>query len=441
MLLAGCSDENADSDSVESLSTTPSATGTMPGNTGPKLPATVAGPSSTMAPEMPAPAASPSSVEPEPAATVPDNVPPSPSMMPTAPSPNPSSTMPETPIQPEPEVVPPADDDVEPEPTAPSPTPTVQEPTLPPNPSGLPEPGDGGIARPAGTAGGLQVLDWAGFEAAVTYTFDDSNTTQIQNFDRLLGLEVPFTFYVQTGKTEASNTVWAQALAAGHELGNHTQSHQGSGNNLGPDTDAASQFLQETFSTVAYTMAAPNGSTDYIEVARSRFLINRGVSPGQISPNGNSDPLNLNGDIPPTGAGADYFIGLTDTARSNGRWQIVTIHGFQPQINGEYQPVDLDGFVQAVEYGKSLGDIWIGTMVDVGAYWLGQKAFSAASPQGAAGAEQTWAWTLPEHFPPDRYLRVVVDGGTLSQDGVNLPWNEHGFYEVALDAGSLTLTP
>jgi hypothetical protein len=34
-----------------------------------------------------------------------------------------------------------------------------------------------------------------------------------------------------------------------------------------------------------------------------------------------------------------------------------------------------------------------------------------------------------------------VDGGTLSQDGVPLPWNEHGFYEVALDVGSATLSP
>ena len=34
-----------------------------------------------------------------------------------------------------------------------------------------------------------------------------------------------------------------------------------------------------------------------------------------------------------------------------------------------------------------------------------------------------------------------VDGGTLSQNGKALAWNGHGYYEIALDAGSLTLSP
>ena len=58
-----------------------------------------------------------------------------------------------------------------------------------------------------------------------------------------------------------------------------------------------------------------------------------------------------------------------------------------------------------------------------------------------AGDTTTWTWTLPDHFPPGKYVRVMVDGGTLSQSGSLLPWNDHGYYEVALDAGSLTLGP
>jgi hypothetical protein len=48
---------------------------------------------------------------------------------------------------------------------------------------------------------------------------------------------------------------------------------------------------------------------------------------------------------------------------------------------------------------------------------------------------------LPPNFPPGKYLRVTVDGGTLTQHGVSLPWVTHGYYEVALDAGSLTWSP
>ena len=46
-----------------------------------------------------------------------------------------------------------------------------------------------------------------------------------------------------------------------------------------------------------------------------------------------------------------------------------------------------------------------------------------------------WTWTLPENFPPGKYLRVKVDGGTLTQGAAALPWVTHGYYEVALDAG------
>src|SRR5262245_2795056 len=47
-------------------------------------------------------------------------------------------------------------------------------------PSGLPVPPGGGVPRPNGTPGNLKVLDWAGFTAAVSYTFDDTNSSQIQ---------------------------------------------------------------------------------------------------------------------------------------------------------------------------------------------------------------------------------------------------------------------
>jgi hypothetical protein len=34
---------------------------------------------------------------------------------------------------------------------------------------------------------------------------------------------------------------------------------------------------------------------------------------------------------------------------------------------------------------------------------------------------------------------IVLDGALETQKGAALPWNAHGYYEVALDAGTLTL--
>jgi len=79
--------------------------------------------------------------------------------------------------------------------------------------------------------------------------------------------------------------------------------------------------------------------------------------------------------------------------------------------------------------------------VNVGAYWQGGKAFAAAMTS-TSGSDKTWTWTLPAHFPPGKVLRVRVGGGTLTQPGGRtLTWDDHGYYEVALDAGSVTLSP
>ena len=116
------------------------------------------------------------------------------------------------------------------------------------------------------------------------------------------------------------------------------------------------------------------------------------------------------------------------------------VHGFTGGTDGAYQPVSIDEFVSGVNHAKSFGDLWLDTVQSVGAYWRGQKLVSSASP-ASSGDAQTWSWTLPANFPPDTCLRVQVEGGTLTQEGQVVAWDDHGYYEIALDAGSVTLTP
>lgn len=310
-------------------------------------------------------------------------------------------------------------------------------------PSGTPElpvPQTTGVARPAGTADGLQVLDWAGFQAAVTYTLDDANPSQIANYDTLQGLGVPLTFYLWTNRLGASNAIWAQAIVDGHEIGNHTQSHlMGTDPNIAADTDAGEAFIEGRLGITVLTMAAPYGNLQYVDLARTSYLFNRGIGGPQVLPNDNSNPFNLPTFIPLQAAPASDFNARVDSARAAGGWECVLVHGFTGDAQA-YQPVDLQQFVAAVEYAKSFEDVWIGTLLDVGAYWLAQRLIGESVPSSANG-ETRWQWTLPEHFPPNRVVRVTVNGGTLQQNGAALPWDEHGYYEVSLDAGSLTLSP
>ena len=55
--------------------------------------------------------------------------------------------------------------------------------------SDLPIPaGDANVPEPSGAPGGLTVLHWAGFQGAVSYTFDDANASQIAHYDELQAL-------------------------------------------------------------------------------------------------------------------------------------------------------------------------------------------------------------------------------------------------------------
>lgn len=306
--------------------------------------------------------------------------------------------------------------------------------------SGLPiPPGPGAVPRPNGTPGNLVILPWAGFRAAVTYTFDDGNSSQIEHYPELQALGVPMTFYLTTGKPEATNPIWAQALKDGHELGNHTTNHARTGRPA--NIDGASALIRQAFGVEVWTMAAPFGDPSYGPLAASRFLVNRGVVNGLVGANDAVDPYDLYCYAPAeSGVRAATLNAEVDSAHAAGKWRIILLHGFSGGSDGAYLPVNFAEFAANVNHAKGLGDVWIDSMVAVASYWRGQRAVAAASPT-TSGASTTWTWTLPTHFPPGKYLRVRVAGGTLSQSGKALPWNEHGYYEVALDAGSLTLSP
>ena len=170
----------------------------------------------------------------------------------------------------------------------------------------LPVPPRGGVPRPSGAPGNVAVLDWAGFKAAVSYTFDDTNSSQIQHYAELQALGVRMTFYLITGKTaELADPTWARAVKDGHELGNHSRRHVRAG--TAADLEAADSDLHGKFGITVYTMASPYGDASYPPLATTRYLINRGVVNGLIAPADDTDPFNIHCYVPPARAAAGTF--------------------------------------------------------------------------------------------------------------------------------------
>jgi peptidoglycan/xylan/chitin deacetylase (PgdA/CDA1 family) len=348
--------------------------------------------------------------------------------------------------------------------------------------SGLPVPPGGFVHRPHGRPGNLEVLDWAGFTSAVSWTFDDSQRSQIDHYDALNAEGIPLTFYVNDGAATiamdtaaAYDAVWTKAAADGHEVASHTTHHC----NLDPTaTPALSNcaaltadatpfptageeitenvsYIEQHFGVSAvYTFATPYGDDDWnaADLAKKYFFLSRKVGGPFVAPNDATDPYEIPSQMMgtgPYGGGGDQladFNGFIDQSRTGKSWCIFLVHTIvsadhpSESYTWNFNPVDITVLDGSMEYEKSLGDVWGDTMENIGAYWVGQKVLASAQ-HDTWGPFQLWRWTLPPNFPPGKYLRVRVSGGTLWQNHRPLAWDPHGYYEISLDAGSLTLTP
>lgn len=326
-----------------------------------------------------------------------------------------------------------------------------------PAPTTLPvPPSTGVVAKPSGVVGGLKVVNWAGFKGAISYTFDDSLASQVTHYAELNAVGIPMTFYVVCGNSGA-NPVWTKAATDGHELGNHTYHHCkadgtlcsfGGGAWWGVDReiDDCTAYMKSTFGVKdVYTFAAPNGDGGWADPASARFMSNRGVSDFSVFPNDSTTAYGLPCHLANEGETATGtpvgFNAVTDDARSKGSWRIILAHNVDPTImDYGYHPVQVAEVVATMNYTKGLGDVWADTVVSIGSYWLGQRALNNLQPV-TSGTDKVYTWTLPAHFPPGHRLRVTVTGGKVKQCGSELPWNDHGYYEINLDAGSLTVSP
>jgi peptidoglycan/xylan/chitin deacetylase (PgdA/CDA1 family) len=318
--------------------------------------------------------------------------------------------------------------------------------------SDLPTPaGAATVPRPAGATASLKVLPWAGFKAAVTYTFDDAQPSQIDHWPDLQATGIAATYYITTSSNwyAGFDATWNEVFAAGNELGNHTVNHcnfnlSGCTKPLASaaaEIDDATTYIKSKLGPPdVWTMAYPFGDAGYKALAQARFFLARGTGGGMVAPGDNTDPFNLPCVAAAGGEAATVFDASIDSALAQGKWLIFLFHSLLPDAQNWFAGVDVASVTGSITHAKSLPDVWIGTVRDVGAYWLGQKTVAAVTAK-AAGAGMTWTWTLPAHFPPARFLRVTVGGGTLTQGGETLTWDGHGYYEVALDTGSLSWAP
>ncbi|HET7541353.1 MAG TPA: polysaccharide deacetylase family protein [Polyangiaceae bacterium] len=284
-----------------------------------------------------------------------------------------------------------------------------------------------GVAKPSGAAGGLKVIDWAGFKGAASFTFDDNRPSQMDSYSALKATGAHFTWFLIASSASASS--YKPTMADGQEIANHTQTHPQS-NPTQAEVTNAQNTLKTNFGVDVHSMAAPNCADGWKPFgAPAKLFQDRGpCGGGTIAPRDSKvDPLWLPAYMPTEGAPASEITGQL----AMGKWAIFVVHGFVNDGGMTYHPVPIANMTAAMSKAVSDG-YWPETMTNVGAYFQGQRLIPESATTSAT-------WTLPANFPPNMCVRITTTGGTVTQKGETIAWDSHGYYQISLDAGEVTI--
>jgi peptidoglycan-N-acetylglucosamine deacetylase len=242
-----------------------------------------------------------------------------------------------------------------------------------------------------------QSFNWpTGKRAAVSLSFDDARSSQVDTGLALLRKEgVKATFFVTSGNLEERLAGWKQAVADGHEIGNHSLTHPCTGNYpfslnnalenydlrmMAQQLDGANEQIQKLLGVKPRTFAYPCGQTfvgrglderSYVPLVAERFLVGRGYLDEAANNPAFCDLSRAMG-TPFDDMGVSQMKKLIDEAAADGRWVIFVGHEIGPR---RYQTTDADALVALCEYLKdSANGIWLAPVEEIGRYVLAQRS-------------------------------------------------------------------
>ncbi len=235
-----------------------------------------------------------------------------------------------------------------------------------------------------------------GYRAAVSLSFDDARTSQIDTGLPLLKrLGVKVTFFVQPAGVQERLEGWKQAVLDGHEIGNHTLSHPCTGNyefsvdnalenydlkRIAEQIDQANDQIQKLLGVKPKTFAYPCGQKlvgrgidveSYVPLVAERFLVGRGY----LSESSNNPRvMDLSQAMGTAFDDMDFaqMKEVVDEAVQQGRWVIFV--GHEVGSRG-HQVTDTKALESLCRYLKDPANkIWLGKVEEIGSYVQQQKA-------------------------------------------------------------------
>lgn len=235
----------------------------------------------------------------------------------------------------------------------------------------------------------------AGKRVAISLSFDDARLSQPDVGLALLEkCGVKATFFVEPRNMEPRLEGWKKIVAAGHEIGNHSQSHPCTGNyafslsnaledytleRMAKDLDSGSADIERLLGVKPKTFAYPCGLKfvgrgrdvrSYVPLVAERYLVGRGYMDEAANDPAFSDLAQAMG----TPFDDSDFAAMkkhVDQASKDARWVIFVGHEIGKK---GFQITDTAALESLAKYAKDPANgVWIDTVENVGRYVLQQR--------------------------------------------------------------------
>lgn len=254
-------------------------------------------------------------------------------------------------------------------------------------------------SKPAGDGSKMPAsrFPWPdGKRCAVSLSFDDARPSQVDVGVPLLNeYGVPATFYVSPSRVPERLDAWKAAVAAGHEIGNHSMRHPCTGNfpwsrqkaledytltQMAAELDQAGAEIQRLLRVRAATFAYPCGQKfvgrgervrSYVPLVAERFTAGRGWRDETANDPAFCDPAQLLA-VELDGLTFDQLKTLVETAAEQGAWLVLAGHEIGEKGRQTTRADTLRAFCEyAVDPQNGL---WVDTVANVARYIAEHRA-------------------------------------------------------------------
>jgi peptidoglycan/xylan/chitin deacetylase (PgdA/CDA1 family) len=304
----------------------------------------------------------------------------------------------------------------------------------------------------AGQTGALTVLPWNNHRAAVSLTFDDADSVQLDRVvPELSKRHLCATFFLTISKLTRLDD-WRKAQVQGQEIGNHSVSHEHPSTltRVSEETQVedAKRFLDSNFRSDISIFAYPYEETSpglAFWVKRYDFAARGWRGSGDqlyVRPDAEPDWYSLPSQPTYTRYDSAVYQGWIDKAMSTGTWTTLQMHGIDDASTG-WEPIPAATLVFVLDYLKAAEKrgLWVAPFGQVAAYFRAQRILQQAGLRRVDGGEK-FTWSLPQPFARGVVIKARVPQGSrcrVFQRGRELYPDKRGIYSVSFDARELVV--